>query len=139
MPCWQSAAQTGRHARRRLNDTPPERATAGAAMAFACTIPATPTVQQDDDTLRITRWDFEPGAVTGWHSHGWPYFVVMLVAGTLRIHDGKTETDVPLAQGQAYMRPAGIQHDVMNGSAYPIAFVEIEVKQPRALKELSLP
>jgi quercetin dioxygenase-like cupin family protein len=108
-------------------------------MAFACTIPAHATVQQDDDTVRITRWDFEPGAVTGWHSHGWPYFVVMLVAGTLRIHDGAKETDVPLAQGQAYMRPAGVQHDVMNASAHPIAFVEIEVKQPSALKLLAAP
>ena len=34
-------------------------------MAFACTIPAVPTVQQDDATVRITRWDFPPGAVTG--------------------------------------------------------------------------
>ncbi|PZN95997.1 MAG: cupin [Hyphomicrobiales bacterium] len=108
-------------------------------MAFTCTIPAAPTVQQDDDAIRITRWDFEPGAVTGWHSHGWPYFVVMLVEGTLRIHDGTKTTDVPLAQGQAYMRPAGIEHDVMNGSEHPIAFVEIEVKRPGALKELSLP
>jgi quercetin dioxygenase-like cupin family protein len=107
-------------------------------MAFTCTTSAIPTVQQDDESIRITRWDFEPGAVTGWHSHGWPYFV-MLHAGTLRIHDGKTETDVPLAQGQAYMRPAGIEHDVMNGSSHPIAFVEIEVKKPSALKELHLP
>lgn len=99
-------------------------------MAFACTIPAVATVQQDDAALRITRWEFEPGAVTGWHEHGWPYFVVMLDAGTLRIHDGTAVTDVPLARGQSYGRPAGIRHDVMNGSPYPIAFVEIEVKQP---------
>ncbi len=64
---------------------------------------------------------------------------MVLVAGTLRIHDGTKTTDVPLAQGQAYMRPAGIQHDVMNGSDHPIAFVEIEVKRPGALAELSLP
>ncbi len=108
-------------------------------MAFACTVPAIPTLQQDDETIRITRWDFEPGAFTGWHRHGWPYFVVMLEAGTLRIHDGKSETDVPLARGQAYMRPAGIAHDVMNGSAHAIAFVEIEVKQPAALAGLTLP
>lgn len=108
-------------------------------MAFACTTPAIPTLQQDDDTIRITRWDFEPGAVTGWHSHGWPYFVVMLEAGTLRVHDGRTAVDVPLARGQAYMRPAGIEHDVMNASAHAIAFVEIEVKQPAALQQVSSP
>lgn len=102
-------------------------------MAFACTIPATPTVQQDDATVRITRWDFAPGAVTGWHEHGWPYFVVMLVAGILRVHDGDAVGEIALAAGQAYGRPAGIRHDVMNGSAHPIAFVEIEVKRPGAL------
>ncbi len=102
-------------------------------MAFSCDIPAIPTVQQDDDAVRITRWDFEPGAVTGWHSHGWPYFVVMLMAGTLKIHDGEKVTDVALAAGQSYMRPAGITHDVMNASDYPIAFVEIEVKRPDRL------
>ncbi|MGO4125883.1 cupin domain-containing protein [Inquilinus sp. YAF38] len=94
---------------------------------------ATPTLQQDDDTVRITRWDFEPGAATGWHQHGSPYFVIMLRAGTLRIHNGETETAVPLAEGQSYMRPAGIRHDVMNGSPHPIAFVEIEIKRPGAL------
>ena len=99
-------------------------------MTFACTIPAAPTVQQDDEVVRITRWDFEPGAATGWHSHGWPYFVIMLVAGTLRVHDGKTVREVPLKAGESYRRPSGIEHDVMNGSPHPIAFIEIEVKRP---------
>ena len=102
-------------------------------MAFACTIPAVPTVQHDDDTVRITRWDFPPGAVTGWHEHGWPYFVVMITEGTLRIHDGSQVTEVPLAHGQSYRRSAGIRHDVQNGSDHPIAFVEIEVKRPEGL------
>ncbi|MGL4635132.1 MAG: cupin domain-containing protein [Beijerinckiaceae bacterium] len=102
-------------------------------MAFQCDVPAVPTVQLDDDAVRITQWDFAPGAVTGWHSHGWPYFVVMLTAGTLRIHDGKTVTDVPLMAGQSYRRASGVTHDVMNGSDHPIAFVEIEIKKPEAI------
>ncbi len=65
-------------------------------MAFTCNVPARPTVQQDDEAVRITRWDFEPGAVTGWHRHAWPYFVVMLLDGTLRVHDGTKVTDVVL-------------------------------------------
>ena len=108
-------------------------------MAFVCTIPAVATLQQDDATLRITRWDFVPGAVTGWHEHGWPYFVVMLVAGTLRVHDGDRVTDSALEAGQAYSRPAGIRHDVMNGSDHPIAFIEIEVKRPEALVTRAAP
>ena len=107
-------------------------------MAFECTIPAVPVMQQDDGTVRITRWEFEPGAVTGWHEHGWPYFVVMLVAGTLRVHNGTEVTDIPLEKGQSYIRPAGVKHDVMNGSPHPIAFVEIEVKQPADLAAMML-
>jgi len=102
-------------------------------MAFECTVPAVPTVQEDNDAIRITRWDFPVGAVTGWHRHDWSYFVIMLVDGTLRIHDGTKVNDVPLRAGQSYMRYAGIEHDVMNGSEHPIAFIEIEVKQPEAL------
>jgi quercetin dioxygenase-like cupin family protein len=102
-------------------------------MAFTCTIPAIPTVQRDDADMRITRYDFVPGAVTGWHSHGWPYFVTMLTDGILRVHDGAKVIDTALVAGQAYSRPAGIEHDVMNGSDHPIAFVEIEVKRPGAM------
>ncbi len=102
-------------------------------MAFVCTVPAVPTLQRDDDDLRITRWDFAPGAVTGWHTHGWPYFVIMLTEGVLRVHNGTQVTDTHLNEGQAYNRPAGAEHDVMNGSAHPIAFVEIEVKRPGAI------
>jgi beta-alanine degradation protein BauB len=102
-------------------------------MTFHCDTPAVPTVQQDDDVMRITRWDFAPGAATGWHRHGWPYFVVMLTDGILRIHDGAQVSDVKLKAGQAYRRVAGVEHDVMNGAPHPIAFIEIEVKRPEAL------
>ncbi|KZE29329.1 cupin domain-containing protein [Chelatococcus daeguensis] len=101
-------------------------------MAFQCTVPAVPTVQVDDANIRITRWDFAPGAVTGWHSHGWPYFVVLLTDGILRIHDGKQVHDNHLVAGQSYMRQAGVEHDVMNGSDHPLSFIEIEVKNPAA-------
>ncbi|MFK8254084.1 cupin domain-containing protein [Ancylobacter terrae] len=107
-------------------------------MAFTCDIPAVPTLQLDDEVVRITRWDFAPGAVTGWHSHGWPYFIIMLEAGTLRVDNGGAVTEVPLARGEAYRRPAGIEHDVMNASPHPIAFVEIELKRPEAPAALGL-
>jgi Ca-activated chloride channel family protein len=64
--------------------------------------------------------------------------VIMLTDGILRIHNGSEITDVPLKQGQAYMRAAGITHDVMNGSDHPIAFVEIEVKNPAAMTRMML-
>lgn len=102
-------------------------------MTFKCTIPAVPTVQQDDAAVRITRYDFAPGAVTGWHRHEWPYFVIMLTDGVLRLHNGTEVQDVPLVAGQSYRRLQGIEHDVMNASPHPLAFVEIEIKRPEAL------
>ena len=103
-------------------------------MPFKCNQPAVPTVQQDDETVRITRWDFAPGAATGWHTHGWPYFVVLLTDAVMKIEmaDGAV-TETRLTAGQSYRRPAGVEHDVMNGSHQPMAFVEIEIKRPEAL------
>jgi mannose-6-phosphate isomerase-like protein (cupin superfamily) len=102
-------------------------------MSFKCDIPAVPTQLQDDDIARITRWDFVPGAATGWHTHGWPYFVVLLTDAVVRIHDGEKVNDVPMSAGHSYMRPAGVTHDVMNGGDKPMAFIEIEVKRPDRL------
>ena len=105
-------------------------------MTFNCDIPAIPTLIQEDDISRITRYDFAPGATTGWHQHGWPYFVIMLTDGILKAHNGREVVATPLKAGQSYRRDAGIEHDVMNGSDHPIAFVEIEVKNPAGLKLL---
>lgn len=103
-------------------------------MPFRCDVPAVPTTQRDDADARITRWDFAPGAVTGFHRHAWPYFVTMLTDGVLRIELAGKITDVPLSAGQSYQRPAGIEHDVMNASPHPIAFIEIEVKHAGGLQ-----
>lgn len=102
-------------------------------MAFVCTIPAIPTVQQDDADIRITRWDFPPGAVTGWHTHAWPYFIVMLTDFTLSVHNGTEITHTILQAGQSYHRAPGVQHDVMNSTTHDAAFIEIEVKRPEAI------
>jgi len=102
-------------------------------MPFVCDIPATATVQQDDDVVRITRWDFQPGAVTGFHRHGWPYFVVMLTDGNLRAEVDGVVQDRPMTAGTSYARPAGVEHDIQNGSDHPIAFIEVEVKRPDLL------
>ena len=103
-------------------------------MPFKCNEPAVPAIQQEDLTVRITRWDFAPGAATGWHTHGWPYFGVMLTDAVMKIEapDGAV-SEVQREIGESYQRPAGVEHDVMNGSEHPIAFVEIEIKRPEAL------
>ncbi len=99
------------------------------AAGFKCNIPAVPTIQRDDADVRVTRWDFAPGAATGWHRHGWRYFVVMLTDATMRVDDGKQVKEFIREAGETYERPADVEHDVMNGSPTPMAFVEIEIKQ----------
>jgi beta-alanine degradation protein BauB len=94
---------------------------------------ARPTVLQDDAATRITRWDFEPHANTGWHVHEWPYFVVMLTDASLELNDGKQRTDVARRAGDSYRRPAGVAHDVRNRSEHATSFVEIEIKDPSSL------
>jgi hypothetical protein len=51
----------------------------------------------------------------------------------MRIHNGAEVSEATLAAGQTYDRRSGISHDVMNGGAEPMAFVEIEIKRPGAI------
>jgi len=59
--------------------------------------------------------------------------VVMLTDAIIHVDDGTGVTETHLPAGQAYHRPAGVEHDVMNGADRPMALVEIEFKRPQAL------
>ena len=89
---------------------------------------ATSTSQVDDANVRITRWDFAPGEATGWHRHEFPYAVVPLVDGHLRIVAAYGEAVVALKTGNSYARPAGVEHDVINHGPGKMSFIEIEMK-----------
>ncbi|MCU0888832.1 MAG: cupin domain-containing protein [Rubritepida sp.] len=94
-----------------------------------CRPPAVATTQVDDAHVRVTRWDFAPGAETGFHRHGWLYVVVPVTDGTLYVEfpDGSTAS-ATLRAGEAYTRLAGVEHNVVNGGDAPLSFVETEVK-----------
>ena len=93
------------------------------------TIQAVPTVQVDNERVRVTEWRFAPGAETGFHTHGMDYVVVPVTNGRLKLvgPDG-AETFAELKLGQSYARATGVQHNVINASDGEIAFVEIEIK-----------
>lgn len=94
-----------------------------------CRAPAVATVQVDDANVRVTRWDFEPGAETGWHRHGLAYVVVPVTDGTLLLEmPGGETTRAELKAGVAYARVAGVEHNVINGGDAPLSFVETELK-----------
>lgn len=98
-------------------------------MPFECTVPAVPTVLADDERARITRWDFAPGATTGWHEHAMDYAVVMMTDATMAYEIDGVVTTTELQAGQSYSRPAGIRHDLKNGGTSDMAFIEIEMKR----------
>jgi quercetin dioxygenase-like cupin family protein len=96
---------------------------------LTCRAPAVPTLQLDDAHVRVTRWDFDPGAETGWHRHGMAYVVVPVNDGTLLVElpGGETLT-ADLKAGVSYARTAGVEHNVVNAGAAPLAFIEVELK-----------
>ena len=91
--------------------------------------PATPTVQIDNDRVRVTEWRFAPGEATGWHRHAHDYVVVPLTTGRLTLAEpGGTLRPSQLTAGVSYFRPASVEHDVINDNDFEFVFVEIEVK-----------
>ena len=90
---------------------------------------ANPTVQIDDMQVKVTRWDFSPGAETGWHTHAMDYIVVPLTEGTLsaELPSGST-IENKLTIGASYARPAGVNHNIINVNNEPFSFIEIELK-----------
>jgi hypothetical protein len=38
--------------------------------------------------------------------------------------------EAPLGFAKPYFRPEGVEHNVVNGSGKPFAFLEIEIKRP---------
>jgi quercetin dioxygenase-like cupin family protein len=86
------------------------------------------TVLVDDARVRVTRFDFEPGAETGWHRHGLDYVITPLTDCAMLLDEptGQRRVDVP--RGAAYRRDAGVEHNVINAGDAAMAFVEVELK-----------
>ncbi len=92
---------------------------------------AEPEVMLDNDQMVVTKWSFAEGAETGWHRHGHDYLVVPLADGMLILEEpGGTTREAPLGFAKPYFRPEGVEHNVINGSGGPYAFLEIEIKRP---------
>jgi quercetin dioxygenase-like cupin family protein len=83
-----------------------------------------------EETARVivTEWRFAPGAETGWHRHAHDYVVVCLTTGKLLAETAIGNIETELSAGQSYVRPLGVEHNIVNASAAEFAFVEIELK-----------
>lgn len=87
------------------------------------------TMLVDDDLVRVTRFDFIPGAETGWHRHGHDYVITTLTECNMLLEEpGGGSRRVTIPAGTAYRRAEGVEHNVINDGVSAMAFVEVEVK-----------
>lgn len=90
---------------------------------------ATATTQIDTARVRVTRFDFAPGAETGWHEHGMDYVITTLTDCTMLLEEPDGETrQVLIEAGTTYARDKGVRHNVINGGEAAMSFVEVELK-----------
>ena len=83
----------------------------------------------DDERVRVTRFDFVPGAETGWHEHGFDYVITAVTDCQMLLEepDGGSRT-VHVSAGTSYRRDEGVKHNVINDGDVPMSFVEVELK-----------
>ncbi len=87
------------------------------------------TQKIDDARVRVTRFDFAPGAETGWHRHAMDYVITAVSDCHMRLElpDGNTN-EVTVPAGTAYRRDERVEHNVINAGDTPMSFVEVELK-----------
>ena len=89
----------------------------------------TATLLVDDARVRVQRFDFVPGAETGWHRHGMDDVITAITDCHMELHDPDGGTRrVLVPAGTAYRRDEGIEHNVVNAGDAVMSFVEIELK-----------
>lgn len=90
---------------------------------------ARPTLLIEDDAVRVTRFDFDPGAETGWHRHAMDYVIAAITDCAMRLEEpGGASREVLVRAGDAYKRAAGVEHNVINNGTAPMSFIEVELK-----------
>ena len=83
----------------------------------------------DDSRVRVTRFDFAPGAETGWHRHGFDYVITAVTDCHMLLEEpGGASRRVLVPAGTAYRRTEGVEHNVVNDGPMPMSFVEVELK-----------
>ena len=90
---------------------------------------STVTVMVDDALVRVARFEFEPGAETGWHRHGHDYVITAITDCPMLIEEpGGGSRSVLVPAGTSYRRDRGVEHNVINDGDVVMCFVEVELK-----------
>ena len=93
------------------------------------------TLLVENERVRVTRFDFGPNQETGWHIHEYDYVITAITDCFMMLQnpDG-TEAESEVTAGNAYMKDAGVHHNVINTSDKKMSFIEIEFKESRVIK-----
>ncbi len=89
---------------------------------------AEPVALLEDDVVRVTRWNFAPGAETKWHRHAMDYVIVPMTDCRFLLEESGGERRVDMAAGVVYRRDEGVEHNVVNPNPHEFVFVEVELK-----------
>lgn len=89
---------------------------------------AVATEQINNDSVVVTKWSFSQGAECGWHCHAHDYVVVPQTSGLVSLVARGRSKISRLIAGVSYFRKVGVEHNVINCSAYEIVFFEVEIK-----------
>src|SRR5262249_1480576 len=89
---------------------------------------ATGTTIEDGARVTMTEWRCAPGAETGWHRHGLDYVVMYRTAAHLAVETRDGVVSVDLAEGTAYFRKAGAEHNSINAGSKEVVCLEVELK-----------
>jgi len=83
----------------------------------------------DDARVRVTRFEFQPGAETGWHEHGFDYVITAITDCQMLLEEPSGEARiVHVPAGDSYRRDKGVRHNVINNGTQDMMFVEVELK-----------
>lgn len=76
----------------------------------------------------MTRFDFAPGAETGWHMHGHGDAITAITVCHMALAepDGATR-EVTVQPGESYACARGVSQYVINSGDAPMRFVEVEL------------
>jgi quercetin dioxygenase-like cupin family protein len=72
------------------------------------------TVLIENEQVRVTRYEFEPGQETGWHRHLMDYTVAAITECTMLIETDDGPQNASTEQGDSYFRKAGVRYNVVN-------------------------
>jgi beta-alanine degradation protein BauB len=89
---------------------------------------AKPTLQIENERVRVIEWRFAPGAETGHHVHAHDYVVVPQTDGRLLLETKDGDRHADLRVGRPYFRNAGVEHNVVNANEHEFVFIEVELK-----------